>query len=132
MGLYGKDWGSMVLWLWRVHQGVSLRTAARDNAPVDRRWPSYEDCPGCWKPLGFGHQSEANDFHMADIGKQTDLINAPFNLTKLYNFMVAQYVGWDSTGITAIGGKVMRKWEVEQLLTPQEQPHRSRSLMWSF
>lgn len=23
--------------------GVSLRTAARDNAPVDRRWPSYED-----------------------------------------------------------------------------------------
>jgi len=127
-----SDWPGLVLWMWRVHEGVNLRTAARDNAPVDRRWPSYEDCPGCWKPLGFGAKNEANTFQMVDIGKHPEMISAPFNLTKTYNFLVAQYVGYDSTDITAISGKVIGKWEVEQLLIPQEQTHRSKPLMSAF
>jgi len=122
-----KDWSGLVLWMWRVHEGVSLRTAAKVNAPVDRRWPSYQECPGCWLPLSFGKRSKTNDFAMKNIGKHPHLLDSPFNLTKTYNFMVAQYVGWDVLDILS-GGQTMRKWEVEQLLLPP----RSNTFMWAF
>merc|ERR1719443_1470744 len=64
-----STWKDLALWMWRVHQGVSLRTAARDKAPVDRRWPAYADCPGCWRPLRFNHAQETNTFDMQQIGK---------------------------------------------------------------
>merc|ERR1719272_397416 len=128
------DWPGLVLWLWRVHEGVNLRTAARDNAPVDRRWPPYEDCQGCWNAVSFGAKVTVNDFDMVNIGYHSKLINAPFNLTKVYNFMVAQYVGWDNIGITAINGRVMRKWEVEELvMPPKHQSQMSKTVMcWTF
>ena len=45
----------MVLWVWRLHNAVSLNVL-HEHPPkdkrkvVDRRWPPYRDCPGCWRP----------------------------------------------------------------------------------
>merc|ERR1712218_534367 len=44
-----KDTRDLPLWLWRVHNAISLRVAKRHHADVDRRWPMYEDCPTCWR-----------------------------------------------------------------------------------
>ncbi|CAE6943011.1 ABC1K3 [Symbiodinium sp. KB8] len=44
-----KDWQSLPLWLWRVHNAVSLHVASHRDTPVDRRWPEYQDCPRCWR-----------------------------------------------------------------------------------
>jgi len=45
---------AMVLWLWRTHDAVSVRVISENPPPpkigsIDRRWPPYRDCPGCWK-----------------------------------------------------------------------------------
>ncbi|CAE8713131.1 unnamed protein product, partial [Polarella glacialis] len=43
-----EDYRDLPLWLWRVHNAISLHVAREQHVPVDRRWPMYEDCPACW------------------------------------------------------------------------------------
>jgi hypothetical protein len=98
------DWNGLVLWLWRVHQGVSLRVAAQNNAPVDRRWPPYEDCPGCWQPRTFEAGDDSSKVGLLDvekIGSHSHQIDVPFNLTNVYNFIVQSYVGQDAASVTS-------------------------------
>merc|ERR1712099_158306 len=59
---------AMVLWLWRAHNAVSLHVLVKHppherHAALDRRWPPYRDCPGCWDHgvvLGRRNTSRAN------------------------------------------------------------------------
>jgi len=44
-----QDHRELPMWLWRVHNSVSLRVALQHKSGVDRRWPMYLDCPKCWK-----------------------------------------------------------------------------------
>lgn len=44
-----QDHRELPLWLWRVHNSVSLRVALQHKSGIDRRWPMYLDCPKCWK-----------------------------------------------------------------------------------
>jgi hypothetical protein len=91
-----QDWKGMVLWLWRTHEGVTLRTAADSHAPGDRRWPPYSDCPNCWRadlitnPTG----TASLDIDIQQIGKHPDVIDKPFDLNNVYNYLVAVYLAW--------------------------------------
>lgn len=45
-----KDPRKMPIWLWRLHNAVSVRVAAeRGCANIDWRWPPADACPACWK-----------------------------------------------------------------------------------
>jgi hypothetical protein len=44
---------ALVLWLWRTHNAVNVRVlkenpALSQGGSVDRRWPVFRDCAGCW------------------------------------------------------------------------------------
>lgn len=47
------DSEAAALWLWRMHNDVTLRVAAENGAKQPSPWPSQEACPDCW-PLGAG------------------------------------------------------------------------------
>eukprot|EP00931_Biecheleriopsis_adriatica_P007495 TRINITY_DN108776_c0_g1_i1.p1 TRINITY_DN108776_c0_g1~~TRINITY_DN108776_c0_g1_i1.p1 ORF type:complete len:702 (-),score=140.65 TRINITY_DN108776_c0_g1_i1:36-2141(-) len=53
-GSYGlevarKDRRDVVLYLWRLHNAVSVRVAAEHGCnAADRRWPPSSLCPACW------------------------------------------------------------------------------------
>ena len=52
------DQEGVAVWLWKMHNDVTLRVAKEDGREVPRPWPeegrleasngSVEDCPGCW------------------------------------------------------------------------------------
>ena len=56
------DWDQLSLWLWETHNAVNVRLlherAEREGKTVtpqdevDARWPSRQDCPGCWREDG--------------------------------------------------------------------------------
>lgn len=75
----------LVLWLWRMHNAVSLRVL-REHPPhgkaIDRRWPTYRDCPGCWTP------SVVN----GEVLDEENLDSA-FDLDRVYGFLLSSYVG---------------------------------------
>lgn len=74
----------LVLWLWRLHNGVSLRVL-REHPPkeaVDRRWPTYRDCPGCWNPRVV----------TGEVIEEENLDSA-FDLERVYGFLLSSYVG---------------------------------------
>jgi hypothetical protein len=50
-----KTGEQLMLWLWRLHNAVSVRVLKENpslsqDGSVDRRWPLYRDCEGCWAP----------------------------------------------------------------------------------
>jgi len=42
------DGPSFAVWLWQVHNEVTLRTAAKKGVLNAMPWPSQEDCGACW------------------------------------------------------------------------------------
>lgn len=46
------DGAGTSLWLWQVHNAVSIRVAGERAVEVPQRWPPREECPLCWKPDG--------------------------------------------------------------------------------
>lgn len=59
---YPTDWEQFPLWLWETHNAVNVRLlherATREGRTVsaqdetDVRWPSRQECPGCWRDDG--------------------------------------------------------------------------------
>lgn len=59
---YPTDWEQLPLWLWETHNAVNVRLlnekADREGKTVtaqdeeDVRWPSRQECPGCWRNDG--------------------------------------------------------------------------------
>lgn len=88
---------ALVLWLWRVHNAVSVRVlkenpALSQGGSVDRRFPAYRDCPGCWNSsvvmgqkaplLTFAGQTN-NDQPVYDV----------FNVDNVYEFLKKEFLG---------------------------------------
>lgn len=47
------------LWLWQVHNNVTLRVASEQGYPQPERWPPWELCTDCWR--GEGQTSSLYD-----------------------------------------------------------------------
>lgn len=59
----------IVMWLWRVHNAVTLfRAVQKLPASHDLRWPSYEACNECWKSAPDG----SIPGHLIDGGTDRD------------------------------------------------------------
>jgi len=96
---YGRcriaEYRGLPLWLWRIHNAVSLRASLRHNLTVDRRWPMYEDCPRCWRQsltMG-GHWSQAP--WMQDDSMSMDELDAPFHVDLVFWHIIRTYLGLD-------------------------------------
>jgi len=94
---YGRceisDFRGLPLWLWRVHNAVSLRASLRHNLTVDRRWPMYEDCPRCWRQsltMG-GHWSQASE--LGQDSMSMDELDAPFHIDLVFWHIIRTYLG---------------------------------------
>lgn len=108
------DWRALVLWLWRAHNAVSLRVAVRQRAPVDRRWPMYEDCPACWQTdlvedgvripadhrrkllvspaKQVGQNESSPPRRLGQLWTRADL-DAPFHVDQVFWQIIRTYVG---------------------------------------
>ncbi|CAL1141548.1 unnamed protein product, partial [Cladocopium goreaui] len=42
------DLDGAALWLWKMHNDVTLRVAKEDGREIPSPWPSAEDCEECW------------------------------------------------------------------------------------
>lgn len=88
---------ALVLWLWRTHNAVSVRVISEHHftPPIDRRWPNYKDCPGCWetsvvsgspgKLMTFAGQKDKS----GKLGQCYDI----FNEDKVFGFLLFTYLG---------------------------------------
>ncbi|CAE6914369.1 QSOX1 [Symbiodinium sp. CCMP2592] len=99
-----KDWQSLPLWLWRVHNAVSLHVASHRGSPVDRRWPEYQDCPRCWredlvlgKPVRLLSEHPGVDAYDLQARSESrwssQELDMPFNLKAVYWHLVSTFVG---------------------------------------
>lgn len=50
---------NVVMWLWRVHNAVTVFRSIMGNHTKDLRWPSFEECPACWKAQPDGTPAAA-------------------------------------------------------------------------
>lgn len=106
------------LWLWRVHNAVSLQVARERGAGIDRRWPMYLDCQKCWKAslvtngdwtdtelrrrqLSPAEYPEVDRFNTAAEPTAEEL-NKPFNLANVFIFLLQTYIGADKLDILAV------------------------------
>eukprot|EP00931_Biecheleriopsis_adriatica_P047527 TRINITY_DN27405_c0_g1_i1.p1 TRINITY_DN27405_c0_g1~~TRINITY_DN27405_c0_g1_i1.p1 ORF type:complete len:741 (+),score=144.00 TRINITY_DN27405_c0_g1_i1:89-2311(+) len=94
-----KDWKALPLWLWRVHNAVNLHVARIRRAPVDRRWPSYEDCPACWnsdlvmRGSVRALQGSVGDGSLSESSWSKDELDAPFHTKVVFWHLVRTFVG---------------------------------------
>ncbi|CAE8617435.1 unnamed protein product [Polarella glacialis] len=103
---------AMVLWLWRTHNAVSMRVLAthpshEGSSAVDRRWPAYRDCPGCWRPeivVGTvaGHEPDT-ELLVRDL-------DAAFDLDHTFGFLMGNYVGKENLAWEDIRPEGMQKF----------------------
>jgi len=86
------DWRALSLWLWRVHNAVSLRVASRHSSHVDRRWPMYQDCTVCWREsvaIGPGAPSRSLQGTKWDVAD----LDAVFHTDHVFWFSVRTFIG---------------------------------------
>mmetsp|Transcript_23406 Transcript_23406/g.54265 ORF Transcript_23406/g.54265 Transcript_23406/m.54265 type:complete len:609 (+) Transcript_23406:1-1827(+) len=102
-----KDWKSLPLWLWRVHNAVNLHVAAHSKSPVDRRWPMYQDCPACWRQdlvLGepaqpariLSQQPKLSPYELQGRSESrwsAAELDMPFHLEAVFWHLVSTFVG---------------------------------------
>ncbi|CAE7588586.1 QSOX1, partial [Symbiodinium pilosum] len=97
-----KDWQSLPLWLWRVHNAVNLHVAAHTGSPVDRRWPEYQDCPRCWRQelvLGdpvrlLSEQPSVYDQQALSESRWSAAeLDLPFHLKAVFWHLISTFVG---------------------------------------
>eukprot|EP00439_Symbiodinium_sp_Y106_P081684 s28_g20.t2 len=73
---------------WKSGRPESLK-----DAVVDRRWPAYRDCPGCWRAevVTGGTQPHAQVDTTGPVSIQ--LLDAAFDLDRVFGYILSQYVG---------------------------------------
>lgn len=107
-----KNYRDLPLWLWRVHNAVSMRVALQHSSGVDRRWPMYPDCPKCWKdelvlegarrlrsstisvatPVAFVHNKTRLSRRLSDTQFSVEDLDAPFDTSRVFWHMVRSYI----------------------------------------
>lgn len=136
---YGRckvsEYRGLPLWLWRVHNAISLRVARRHNAMVDRRWPMYEDCPTCWREsLVMGGQQTMGPGPATITMEDLD---APFHKDRVFWHMVRTYIGVQRVSFDLSDLSLEEQEEVQEVLEreraiaageqptprPKEKPH---------
>jgi hypothetical protein len=90
---------ALLLWLWRVHNAVSQRVI-NENPPhggaVDRRWPAYKDCPGCWNVTVVNGASAALETFEGQTNNKQPVYD--FAIEKeVFDFILFSYLGEDPT-----------------------------------
>lgn len=93
-----EDWRGVSLWLWRVHNAVSLRVAAQQRAEVDRRWPMYQDCQTCWRRelvMDEHHTGRRLQPMSPDQSVSGMEVQSAFHEEYVYWYLVRTFVGLD-------------------------------------
>jgi len=88
---------ALVLWLWRLHNAVSVRVLKEHPPaqPVDRRYPAYRDCPGCWQTTVVQGQ-KAPLLSFAGQANNLQPVYDVFNTDGVYEFLKTEFLGEDS------------------------------------
>lgn len=91
----GSDHSKLSLWLWRVHNAVSLQVAAQLSVPLDRRWPPPEDCQTCWRPEAT-HCSVSETSCVQELAARD--VDSSFNLEQVYRHLMEAYLTGQISG----------------------------------
>lgn len=97
----GYDFMALPLWLWRTHNAISLRVGARHQLALDRRWPTYDSCPECWRQAPVGVERRASSSRQLFLGSRpfelwgVEELDAPFKTDKVFWFLLRTYIGED-------------------------------------
>jgi len=141
-----QDFRDLPLWLWRLHNAISLRVAQHSHAFVDRRWPMYEDCPTCWrKTLVMGGMQSGRRLAQP---LTTQLLDSPYHTDRIFWHMVRTYIGVQRVAFELSDLTRDEQEEVEAVLEreraiaagkpvprqpePQHQEEESHPLMWKI
>lgn len=92
---------AMVLWLWRTHDAVSLRVISENPPPpkvgsIDRRWPPYRDCPGCWKYSVVVNHELGKVQHWKDEKDDSQPTYEIFNEDRVLEYLFRLYLGQEN------------------------------------
>mmetsp|Transcript_59593 Transcript_59593/g.192899 ORF Transcript_59593/g.192899 Transcript_59593/m.192899 type:complete len:254 (+) Transcript_59593:900-1661(+) len=75
-----EDGRGAALWLWQVHNNVTLRVAAEQQRPIPEPWPSRSLCPGCWTGA-------------ADVqGLAASVQGLPWDASVVFDYLVRSYL----------------------------------------
>lgn len=55
------DGEAAALWLWKLHNDVTVRVAAENGAKLPAPWPLEADCPSCWPQGSSAAQASRGD-----------------------------------------------------------------------
>jgi hypothetical protein len=85
---------ALVMWLWRTHNAVNERVIKEKPAhrPIDRRWPSYKDCPGCWKLSVVQTGGPADELKYKGQQNDDQPVYDVFNEDEVFNYILLTYV----------------------------------------
>jgi len=86
---------ALLLWIWRVHNAVSARVVSEHppkGEAIDRRWPTFHDCPGCWKSSVVNGRP-APELTFASQQNHQQPIYAVFDESKVFGFLLFTYLG---------------------------------------
>jgi len=91
---------ALVMWLWRTHNAVNERVIKESppkNGPaIDRRWPAYHECPGCWNvDVVNGKPAELQTYSGQTNNDQP--VYAVFDEEKVFGFILKAYLGQEAT-----------------------------------
>ncbi|CAE8671503.1 unnamed protein product, partial [Polarella glacialis] len=65
--LKADDRKGAALWLWEVHNDVTLRVSAESSKPMPELWPSASHCPHCWPSTSVGKQGESQNYNATAV-----------------------------------------------------------------
>lgn len=89
---------AQVLWLWRTHNAVNVRVISEHpptGKAVDRRWPSFADCPGCWNTTVVNGENAAELTFQGQMNHDQPVYNV-FSEQKVFGFILYTYLGEES------------------------------------
>jgi len=88
----------LMMWVWRTHNAVSVRVISEHpptgkQKKIDRRWPAFKDCPGCWD-YGVVHgQKEGKLLTYEGAKDKSQPVYDVWNEEEVYNFLISEYLG---------------------------------------
>lgn len=108
---------ALVMWIWRTHNAVNQRVISesppKHGAAIDRRWPAYHECTGCWQvDVVNGKPADLQTY--SGQGNNDQPVYAVFDEEKVFGYILKSYLGQDE------------KLRLFEETTPLSRPH-SRS-----
>jgi len=92
---------ALVMWIWRTHNAVNQRVISesppKHGKAIDRRWPAYAACPGCWQvDVVNGKPAELQTYKGQKNNDQP--VYAVFDEETVFGFILKVYLGQDGDG----------------------------------